>query len=182
VQILFLNHIITHTATCKVSAVSRKCLNFYYYNHFKIYPRRTGQAGNFHSYGPVTCNKSANVIILQSGHMYVCNTYLQCFHFFVVVTFPSSKLSNPHNSSFLHPSAFPPCFSAMMGKDKMLVYSKQMCDTQHHYQTSHTSSQMWMKWKSIQYLCAYLILITDLGMHWMATILGSFMIQWRKYS
>jgi hypothetical protein len=85
----------THKATCKVTAFSSKCLNFYYYNHFKIYPRRTGQAGNFHSYGPVTCNKSANAIILQSSHMHVCNTYLECFHLFFSCHFSLNKISNP---------------------------------------------------------------------------------------
>jgi len=34
--------------------------------HFKIHPRVTGQAGNFHSHGPVTCNKSGDAIILHS--------------------------------------------------------------------------------------------------------------------
>jgi len=120
-----MSHQVTHTGTCNFSAVSHKHLNFYHYNHFKIYPWRTGQAGNFHSYGPLTCNKSANVIILQSSCMHVCKTYLECFHlFFLVVTSPSIKISNPHDSSFLHPSVVPSCFSAIMGKDKIWVYSK----------------------------------------------------------
>jgi len=43
------------------------------------------------------------------------------FPFFVVVTSPSSKISSPYNSSFLQPSSVPPCFSAIMGKDKIFV-------------------------------------------------------------
>jgi hypothetical protein len=37
---------------------------------------------------------------------------------------PPSKISNPHDSSFLHLSVVPPCFSAMIGKDKILLYLK----------------------------------------------------------
>ena len=79
-----------NTATSMVSAVWCEWVNwfccfyhyyyyyYYYYSPFKIYPRITGQATNFHSYGPVTCNKSGDVIISHS-HMHLCNTHLQCF-------------------------------------------------------------------------------------------------------
>jgi hypothetical protein len=69
---------VTHKIEPLVSLVQLVVLFNYYYNYFKIYPRITGQAGNFHSYGSVICDKSGDVIILQI-HMHVCNTHLQCF-------------------------------------------------------------------------------------------------------
>jgi hypothetical protein len=51
--------------------------------------------------------------------MYAKLTLSVSIFFFLVVTSPSIKISNPHDSSFFHPSVVPSCFSAIMGKDKI---------------------------------------------------------------
>jgi hypothetical protein len=56
--------------------------------------------------------------------VYATLTLSASIFFFLVVICPSSKTSKAHISSFLHFSVVPPCFSAKIGKDEILVYSK----------------------------------------------------------